>query len=202
MSGRVLERMLLVLILIVLPVLFVLLVLLPSRGRMEARKARMEVISARLKALPEVQPLSAQESRIMLDPDSRWQRRIPLLDGDAERLAHYHGVVGALQTTWKSDGVTLEQLRTSWDGLKGSYSLPRDLGTPNLGLPQERTAAAGRLQGWVLDATIGGTPDRLFRAMAALPRVDPLLEPVGLRWESMPDHTRQSLLLRNLILAR
>ena len=48
---------------------------------------------------------------------------------------------------------------------------------------------------------MGGKPDQLFQGLAALGRVEPLLEPVGLRWQSTPERTRQSLLLRNLILA-
>ena len=201
MRGRTGERLLLGLIFVVLPALFILFVLLPSRTRMEARKARMVAVEERLRALPTVQPLSAQERAVLGDAGAPWQGRIPFLRGDAERFAHYDAVVSALQGALKRDGVPLRQLRTSWDGLKGSYTLPVDLGDPQLGLPRERTAAAGQLQGWVLDATIGGAPDRLFQAMETLTRVEPLLEPVGLRWESLPSHTRQSLLLRNLILA-
>jgi hypothetical protein len=79
--------------------------------------------------------------------------------------------------------------------------MPRDLGDPDLGLAHKGTAAAGQVQGWVLEAAVGGPADQLFQGMATLSRIDPLLEPVGLRWESIPAHTRQFLLLRNLILA-
>jgi hypothetical protein len=201
MRSRTGERLLLATLFLVLPALFVFLVLLPSRRRMEARKARMEAITQRLRILPAIQPLSAPERALLNDPQARWQKRIPYLKGDAGRLAHYHAVVSQLQNAWKQDKVALLSVRASWDGLTGSYSLPGELGNPPLGLPVEGTAPTGRLQGWVLDVRVGGSPDSLFQAMEGLTRLDPLLEPVGLRWESVPDRTRQSLLLRNLILA-
>jgi hypothetical protein len=193
--------MLLAALFVVLPILFVVLVLLPSRRRMEARKARMDAITQRLKLLPPIQPLTAREREVLGDAQASWRARLPYLKGDADRLAHYHGVVSSLQNAWKRDHVALLNLRASWDGLTGSYSVPGELGNPGLGLPPEGTAASGRLQGWVLDARVGGAPDQLFQAMETLPHLEPLLEPVGLRWESFPDRTRQSLLLRNLILA-
>ena len=188
------------LVLLGLPALFVVAVLQPSRRRMEAHKVRLDAIALRLQELPNVQALSAAELNVLKDPQARWRTRIPLLQGDAQRFIHYHRVVTGLQAGWKQDRVPLRQLRTSWDALKGSYSVPGDLGDPGLGLPQELTAPGGQLQAWVLDATIAGTPDRLFQAMETLVRVDPMLEPVGLRWETQPGLTRQSLLLRNLIL--
>ena len=200
MKSRVGERLLLATLFLALPALFVFLVLLPSRKRMEALKDRQGAITERLKALPAIQPLSAKERLILEDPRAPYRTRIPFLDGDSERLAHYHGVVSELQNAWKKDGVVLLSLRANWDGLKGSYTLPGELGNPALGLPVAGTASAGRLQGWVLDARVGGPPDQLFQAMESLARVNPLLEPVGLRWESVPDRTRPSLLLRNLIL--
>jgi hypothetical protein len=201
MRARTRERLLLGTLFVVMPLLFVFLVLLPSRRRMEVRKARMEAINQRLRTLPAIQALSAPERQLIQDPQATWKARIPYLKGDADRLAHYHRVVSLLQNAWKLDHVALMSVRASWDGLTGSYSLPQDLGNPALGLPPEGTATAGRLQAWVLDVRVGGTPDHLFQAMEALPRIDPLLEPVGLRWESTPEKTRQSLLLRNLILA-
>jgi hypothetical protein len=184
-----------------LPALFVFAVLLPSRRRMDARAARMAEIEQRMQALPLVQPLDARERALLDDPGAPWRTRIPLIRTDTDRIAHYHGVVSGLQAEWKRRKVPLVGVRAHWDGLKGSFSLPGDLGQPDLGLPRLETAATGQIQGWVLDATVGGKPDQLFQAMAALGRINPLLEPVGLRWESLPDHTRQSLLLRNLILA-
>jgi len=194
------DRILLAVLFGIVPLIFIFLVLLPNRNRLEARKARLEAIALRLAALPTIQPLTAQEHAVLEAPAAPWKTRIPLLHGESERLAHYHFVVTGLQSACKRDGVALVGVRASWDGLDGSYSLPADLGNPALGLPPQDTAPAGQLQAWVLDARIGGTPDRLFQAMETLGRVDPLLEPVGLRWESLPDVTRQSLLLRNLIL--
>ena len=77
----------------------------------------------------------------------------------------------------------------------------RPCSTTCAGAPERATAGDGQVEAWVLDARVGGKPDQLIQGMAALAAIDPLLEPVGLRWESLPDHTRQSLVLRNLILA-
>jgi hypothetical protein len=201
MRSRIRERLLLGTLFLVIPGLFILLVLLPNRRRMEARSVRMQAITERLKALPPAQPLTAAERAVIEDPQAPWKSRVPFLNGDVERLAHYHQVVSLLQTHWKQAGVPLLSVRATWDGLTGSYSLPKELGNPPLGLPPEGTAPTGRLQGWVLDVRVGGPPDHLFQALETLPQINPLLEPVGLRWESLPERTRQSLLLRNLILA-
>ena len=201
MRSRVGERLLLATLFLVLPVLFLVFVLLPSRTRMEARKQRQAAITERLKLLPTIQPLSLKERALLEDPQAPYKTRIPLLRSDSERLGHYHSVVSDLQIAWKRDGVALLSLRANWDGFKGSYSLPGELGNPRLGLPVTDTAPTGQLQAWGLDARVGGNPDQLFQALEALGGIDPLLEPVGLRWESVPDRTRQSLLLRNLILA-
>jgi hypothetical protein len=201
MNSRDQERLLLGAVFGLMPLLFIFAVLLPSRKRMEARRARMDAISERLKALPVIQPLTVRERGFLSDPYAAWRTRIPLLRTDADRFAHYHFVVSDLQGEWKRQRVPLLGVRASWDVLNGSYSVPGDLGNPDLGLPMRGTASAGQVQGWVLDAQVGGPPERLFQAMDALAGIGPLLEPVGIRWESLPDHTRQSLLLRNLILA-
>ena len=201
MTSRTRERLLLVALFGLLPLIFTFAILLPSRRRMEARNARMAAISQRLAALPAIQPLSPQERQLLADPRAPWRGRIPLLKGDADRFAHYYWVVRGLQAEWKQAGVPLLGVRSSWGALTGSYSLPGELGDPDLGLAPKTTASAGQVQAWVLDATVGGKPDQLVQGLAALGRVEPLLEPVGLRWQSTPERTRQSLLLRNLILA-
>lgn len=201
MTSRTRERLLLVTLFGLLPIVFAFTILLPSRRRMEARKARMAAISQRMAALPAIQPLSPKERQLLADPRAPWRGRIPLVKGDAERFAHYYRVVSGLQAGWKQAGVPLLGVRSSWGALTGSFSLPAELGDPDLGLVRKDTAAAGQVQAWVLDATVGGKPDQLFQGLAALGRIEPLLEPVGLRWQWTPERTRQSLLLRNLILA-
>jgi hypothetical protein len=201
MRARTRERWLLGAMFGVMPILFTFAVLLPSLRRLDAKRARMAEISRRIEALPLIRPLTGPERALLDDPGAPWRGRIPMIRTDADRFAHYHAVVSGLQAEWKRRKVPLLGVRAHWDVLKGSFTLPGDLGQPELGLPRLETEAKGQLQGWVLDATIGGKPDQLFQAMAALDQVNPLLEPVGLRWESLPEHTRQSLLLRNLILA-
>jgi len=201
MRARTRERWMLGAMFGLMPLLFTFAVLLPSRRRMDAKRARMAEIGQRMTELPMVQPLSPRERALLDDPGAAWRTRIPVIRDDADRFAHYHEVVSGLQAEWKRRQVPLLGIRAHWDVLKGSFTLPADLGQPELGLPRLETAAHGQVHGWVLDASIGGKPDQLFQAMAALGQVNPLLEPVGLRWESLPERTRQSLLLRNLILA-
>jgi hypothetical protein len=201
MNPRTRDRLLLAALFGLVPLAFVFLVLLPVRRRMAAERARMDAIQQRLQALPAIQPLSLPERALLEDAQARWRFRVPLLKGDADRFAHYHFVISGLETQWRREGVELQGVRSSWDPIKGSYSLPEVLGNPDLGLPRDGTAAEGKVQGWVLEARVGGSPDRLIQGLAALDRVEPLLEPVGLRWESSPERTRQCLLLRNLILA-
>lgn len=62
------------------------------------------------------------------------------------------------------------------------------------------------MAGWVLEVELPDTPGALFQALAAVATVNPLLEPVGLRWAlaTHPGEDRQEhhpyLLLRNLYL--
>ena len=63
MKGRIGERLLLLALFGVLPLIFIFLVALPSRKRMDAKKVRMEAISARFKTLPAIQPLTALERK-------------------------------------------------------------------------------------------------------------------------------------------
>ena len=201
MRARTRERCVLGALFGLMPAIFIFAVLLPSRRRMEAKRTRMAAIEQRMQALPVVQPLSRQERGLLDAPEAAWRTRMPMIRNDIDRFVHYQTVVGGLQAAWKRQNVVLLGVRASWDAIQGSYTLPADLGHPDLGLPGLGTAEVGQVQGWVLDASIGGKPDQLFQAMAALGQANALLEPVGLRWESVPERTRQSLLLRNLILA-
>lgn len=199
MNDRNRELLGMVAIFGVLPLVFIFLVLLPSRRRVTALKAQQEAIAQRLQELPPVQPLSRAEHVLLDDPSAPWRERIPLLPGDAARLAHYHRVITDLQRAWQKDGIPVAGVRSTWDPIKASFTLPAGLEAVS-GLPGDATAATGQLQAWVLEAGVGGPSAQLFKAFETLPQVSPLLEPVGLRWEVGPQGKRQTLILRNLIL--
>jgi hypothetical protein len=68
------------------------------------------------------------------------------------------------------------------------------------GYPTEHIAE-GRPEAWVLEAQIADGPLKLFKALEALPKCGPMLEPVGIRWQAgEKGDARQFLILRNLIL--
>jgi len=182
----------------VLPALFVAFLLLPSLKRDRVYLERQRAADMRLQELPVIQPLSAQEREILEDPQAPWRRRIPLVAQDAARLGHYHRVITGLQQTLRNSGTGLGGVRSTWDPIKGSFTLPSLLAS-GPSLPAEG-GGEGRLQAWVLEARVDGPTPKLFRAMEDIPRVEPLLEPIGLRWEADPKGLRQYLLLRNLVL--
>jgi len=117
---------------------------------------------------------------------------------DGARLGHYHQVVTELQQTCRQSGIDLVGIRSTWDPIRGSFTLPTLLAQGPL--PPKETGTQGRLQGWVLEARVDGPTPQLFRTLEGLPRIEPLLEPVGFRWEADEKGLRQYVLLRNLVL--
>lgn len=201
LRGRLGEILFMVGMFGVAPILFLWAVPLQSRKRMEALKARQREAELQLAQLPTIQPLTQEERAVLEDPTARWRRRLPLVPGDAERLAQVHRVVTELEAAWKARGITTSSLRSAWDPVKASHTLPerRDLLTGTLPAPGPGTT--GRLQAWVLEAGIGGDLARLRQACLTTPAIDPILEPVGLRWEKDEEGAlRQSVILRNLVL--
>jgi hypothetical protein len=182
-----------------LPIAFLFLVFLPLKHRMTADQARLEAAIQRNQALPNIQPLTSQERGLLDDPSASWRTRIPLVASDAQRLAHYHRVITELQQEMKVGHAVLLGVRSTWNPIEGSYTLPLSLGPLGATEPLEGSQGAGHLQPWVLEASVGGSPAELFRALEALPRVNPLLEPVALRWEMDAPQPKQMMILRNLV---
>lgn len=182
-----------------LPVAFIFLVFLPVRKRMATDQARLEAAIQRSQELPNIQPLTSQERALLEDPSAPWRTRIPLVSTDARRLAHYHRVITDLQREFKARNVALLGVRSTWNPIKGSYTLPPSLGSISSVVPQNSKRGAGQLQAWVLEAQVSGSPADLFKALEALPRINPLLEPVALRWEMDPPKHKQMIVLRNLV---
>lgn len=191
------ERVFFAFVLLVLPVAFYFIVVTPAQRRLEALNARIEAADREIHDLPNYQPLSPEEKQVLLDPASPWRRRIPVIEGDRAKLAHYDRVVSLLQRQWSSVGVNLEGVRSSWDPIQASFSLPGALPPPAL---PAGLSGPGELRAWVMEARILGAPDQLFAALQRVPRVEPLLEPVGLRWERTQERRVQALWLRNLVL--
>ena len=183
----------------VLPALFVGLLLMPSLKRDAEYLERQRVANTRIQELPVVQPLNAEERKVLEEPSAPWKRRIPFIASDGARLGHYHRVITGLQQTFRQSGVSLGGVRSTWDPIRGSFTLPSVLARgPEL--PVEG-GSQGRFQAWVLEARVDGPTPQLFRALEGISRIDPLLEPVGLRWEVDEKGLRQYLLLRNPVLA-
>lgn len=181
-----------------LPALFGGFVAQPALRRMEASKARQSAAVAAIQAIAPVVPLDAGERELLADPQAPWRRRIPWMTDDPGRLWQYHRVVTDLQRAWRQEGLTGQGIRASLEPVHGSFSLPGDLAS--YGVPSVEGAEPGRLDAWVLEATVEGTTRQLFQALRAVPRCEPVLEPVGLRWESAEGRRRQTLLLRNYVL--
>lgn len=186
---------------VALPAIFIFLILMPTLNRMKEHRTRLETAQERIRALPDVQPLSAEERKLLEDPKAMWKARIPLVKSDGERLAHYNVVVTELQKTWKNCGVATLSLRSTWDSIKGSFTVPEPFGSVPQDFPPTYFSGQGNLSAWVIEARLSGKNAPLFTALEALPKVNPLLEPVGIRWESSPEGPKQMLILRNIFLS-
>lgn len=196
------ERLLLAGVVIVVPLLFGFLVARPILKRIDGHKQRFNEASNELASLSPFSPVSPAEREILDDPSAAWRKRMPVLSDEQARLAHYHRVVSALQRGWKAAGVPAIGLRSSWDPIRASFTLP---GVMEAAEAQKQSLADGpeaRVLGWVVEARFPAPTEVLFRALVVVPRMEPLLEPIGLRWEATPDHRQQSLILRNLVVQR
>lgn len=193
-------RILLALILVLAPGLFWLLVWRPADGRMAVNRSRIAEAQARIQELPRYTPLNPEESAFLEDPAAAWKQRLPLIRGDRDRLAHYHLVITRVSQAFRRSGLRLHGMRSSWDPIRASFTLDRDLGTEGLGLLPAGSTQDGALAAWVLEIQIDGPTEGLFTGLDQLKHMPPLLEPVGLRWEATPERRAQSLWLRNLVL--
>jgi len=199
LANRAREWFLLGIIFALLPAVFFFVVVLRGRQRMEAYKVRQAAVEQQMMTLIPVQPLSSQERIFLSDPSAPWRKRMPYLEGDAARLWHYHETVTQLLGALQKGGVTTGSVRSSFDPVQGSFSLPphlEELSSQGI----QGGAPKGHPQAWVLEISVEGTSAQLFRALDLLPAVEPILEPLGLRWEATPEGHKQYLVLRNLVL--
>lgn len=194
------ERGLLAGILLGGPLLVYLVAIRPQQAQLRVFRARIAAADAQYTAPATFEPLRPWERAFLEDPAAPWRRRLPLLQEDVSRVAHYHGVVSAWHQASDRHGVSLKNLRSSWDPVKGAFSLPPRLAEVAFA-PTAPDRPESTLNGWVLEAEVAGGTDRLFGALVAALDTPPLLEPVGLRWRQVPGEARrQHLLVRNLVL--
>ena len=176
------------------------LVLMPSLRRVEALRQRLRVCQEALQQGQPCAALSAEERILLEPPQAKWRTRIPRLDDDGARLAHLDRVVAELNAALAAKKLSVLGMRASWAPLVGSFTLPARGLDPAPPEPAALDSPESQLSGWVLEVELGGGTAALFQALAVLPGLDPLLEPVGLRWASPAGEHHQYLQLRNLYL--
>ena len=193
------ERAILGVLFVLLPAAFIGGVLLPAQRRMTALQAEQDRINQEIAELPRYSPLTDEERRLLEDPSATWRHRIPLVANDRAKVAHYYHVVTQLQQALQRGGAAPMGIRSEWDPIRGSYTLPTGLVSLAQAPPLGESSADGRLEAWVLEARFGGGVDSLFKALTSAQTPTPLLEPVGLRWESTPENRIQAVVFRNLV---
>lgn len=194
------ERILMGLSLVGLPALIVALGIYPTQKRSNAVRAQIMAAEEAYKVIPAVHGLNPEERQLLDDPKAAWRTRLPLVIGDQARLAHYNRVVGELQQGLTRAGVPAGGMRSSWDPIQASFTLAGNLSDPLQASSTAPDSPALKVSGWTLEANIPGSTGQLFRALGAVDQVQPLLEPVGLRWTATPERRDQHLILRNLVL--
>lgn len=194
------ERLLMGLSLVGLPALLVVLGIYPTQRRSNALRLQIQAAEEAYKVIPAVHGLNPDERRLLDDPKATWRTRLPLVVGDQARLAHYHRVVGALQQGLSRVGTPAGGMRSSWDPIQASFTLAGSLSEPVPDPVSAPDSPSLKVSGWTIEANIPGSTGQLFKALGAVDQVQPLLEPVGLRWTATPDRRDQHLILRNLIL--
>jgi len=194
------ERLLMGLSLVGLPALLVVLGIYPTQRRSNALRVQIQAAEEAYKVIPAVHGLNPEERKLLDDPKAAWRTRLPLVVGDQARLAHYHRVVGELQRGLTRVGTPAGGMRSSWDPIQASFTLAGSLSEPAQEVVTTPDSPALKVGGWTLEANIPGNTGQLFKALGAVDQVQPLLEPVGLRWMATPDRRDQHLILRNLIL--
>jgi hypothetical protein len=200
------ERLALGLLILVLPIGTYLLSIRPAFVRVEALHQRITQAHA-ASPFQSFTPVGREEQAFLDAPDAPWRSRIPVITGDAARLAHVHGVVSDLNATLKAGGVKVVGIRATWDPVEARFTLPAQLAGSTAPGPTTKDTPELKLKGWVLEVEVAGATGDLFKALALVPRVRALLEPVGLRWgqpagaESQgASGSAQYLILRNVYL--
>lgn len=175
------ERLILGALITALPIALYLFSIRPSLRRIEALDQRIARAHSGFPVQP-FTPVNREERSFLEAPAAAWRSRIPVLAGDGARLDHVHRVVSDLNAAFKAGRVKVVGIQATWDPIEARFTLPAQL--TREAAPAQSTGDAPELKvaGWVLVVEIGGGTGDLFKALALVPRVNSLLEPVGLRW--------------------
>lgn len=194
------DRYFLVPIFLLAPAALIWGVMLPAQRRMADMRARMDAANTQLAIIGHVAPLTDAERKVLDDPQASWRRRMPLLGDDAGKLHHYTRVITSLQQRFVASGAAIEGIRSSWDPIKADFTTPGPLAASQ---PESAPAPSpdAVVAGWAMEVQLALPPSSLGRALDALPSVEPMLIPAGLRWEAREGKPFQALILRNLYLA-
>jgi hypothetical protein len=197
------ERILLAALGLGIPLLGFALVLRPSFRRLDALHQRIRAAETTASPRRPYTPVGQEERAVLEDPSAPWRARIPRIVGDADRLAQVDRVVNDLGSAFKAKGVSIASVHAAWDPVTIDFTLPGGLERESPPAPSAQDAPELQLAAWVLEVEIPGPTEDLFRALAAIPDIRPIMEPVGLRWGGVPSASgagRQVLLLRNYYL--
>lgn len=195
------DRYLLVPIFLLAPATLMWGVLFPAQRRMATYRDRVDAANAQIEIISHVTPLTAAEREVLDDPFAPWKTRMPLVASDLDRLNQYTRVVTGLQARINASGGSVAGVRSSWDPIRADFTTPSRLAVPSPAVTPQGHLADSVVSGWALEVQVGGPPASLGHALGALPQVDPLLIPIGLRWEGRDGHPFQAIILRNLYLA-
>lgn len=194
------DRYILIPVFVLAPAILIWGVLLPAQLRMAQSRSRMDAANAQMESIGQVTPLTSAERAVLDDPNAPWRSRMPLVSNDLDRLNHYAQVVTGIQTSLKSAGSAMTGVRSSWDPIRANFSTPAHLSMPAPGGSSQNLADAS-VAGWALEIQVAEPTSALGRSLQVLPKVDPLLIPIGLRWEAREGKPFQAIELRNLYLA-
>jgi hypothetical protein len=200
------ERLILGALIPALPIALYFLVLQPSVQRSKALNQRIAQAHSE-SPFQTYTPVNREEQSFLEASPAPWRSRLPVIAGDGARLAHVHRVVSDLNAAFKAGGVKVIGIQATWDPIEAKFTLPAHLTQEAAPDRSVGDAPEFKVAGWVLLVEIGGATGDLFKAMALLPKVNSLLEPVGLRWGEAPgadvqksSEPSQYLILRNVYL--
>lgn len=194
------DRYFLIPIFLLVPAALIWGVVMPAQKRMADMRARMDAANAQLEIIGHVAPLTEAERGVLNAPNASWRRRMPLLVDDTGKLHHYTRVITSLQKSFGASGAAVEGIRSSWDPIRADFTTPSALA-----VSQDDSAPPpspdAEVAGWAMEVQLAQPPASLGRALNALPSIEPILLPAGLRWEAREGKPFQALILRNLYLA-
>ena len=193
-----------------LPLLLYGALLRPSLQRVAHLEARIREAGEGTPPCRLFTPVTPEERVFLEAPEAPWRKRLPVVAEDGARLRHVDRVVHEVDASLRAAGLRATAIRGALEPVRAQCTLPAHLAQGAPGPAPLQDGPELGVAAWVLEVEVAGTSRELFRAMSALAGAEPLLEPVGLRWQALsePDGSRdvpdpggrQSLLLRTFYL--